>query len=159
MAAQCNIPFPAFDTAFARHFAFSLPGQDIHHAHPNLFKQHNAILQDVETIAGDIADTIPGVGFFYKYGKKLSDITQFWWQRRGIAVLEDLDSMDLHKLLAALHMYLGADLYDWLFYDETGQVVEKHRLVILCDNYEALWRDQPTKPVLMPCLSTNGYAT
>ena len=145
LAAQCKIPFPAFDTAFARHFAFSQPGKDIHHAHPDLFNQHNAILQDIETIAGDIADTIPGVGFFYKYGKKLSDITQSWWQRRGIAVLKDLDSMDQHKLLTALPMYLGADLYDWLFDEKTGQVIENRRLVILCDTYEALWRDQPTK--------------
>ncbi|MEO6421334.1 MAG: hypothetical protein ABIR84_01240, partial [Candidatus Nitrotoga sp.] len=90
-------------------------------------------------------DEVPGVGFLYKYGKKLSTATRLWWERRGKKVLKGLDVMDQHKLLTALPTYLGADLYDWLFDEKTGQVQENRRLVVLCDTYEALWRDQPTK--------------
>lgn len=145
LAKQCNIPFPTFDTAFARYFAFTQPGHHIHNVHPDLFKQPNSILQDAETVIGDLIDEVPGVGFLYKYGKKLSIATQNWWQRRGKEVLKGLDVMDQHKLLNALPIYLGADLYDWLFAEETGQAQQNRRLVILCDTYEALWRDQPTK--------------
>ena len=72
LSKQCNIPFPAFDTGFARYFAFTQPGHSLQNTHPDLFKQPNSILQDAETVIGNLIDGVPGAGFLYKYGKKLS---------------------------------------------------------------------------------------
>ncbi|MDH5479215.1 MAG: tetratricopeptide repeat protein [Nitrosomonas sp.] len=145
LAKQCNIPFPAFDIAFARYFSFTQPGHPLQVTHPELFEQPSSILQDIEIISSDLVDEMPGVDFLYKYGKKFSAENYNWWRRRGRDVLRGLDMLDQNKLLTALPTYLGADLSDWLFDKESGQVQQNRRLVILCDSYEALWRDQPTK--------------
>jgi len=149
LAAQCKIPFPAFDTAFARYFAFTRPGFSLNDVHPDLFKQPNDILQDVEGIlaevAVDVVKEIPGAGLFYKYTAKLSNFAGDWWNKRGKQVLRDLDELDQHKLVSALPSYLGADIYDWLFDEKAVQTGKKRRLVILLDTYEALWRDQSVK--------------
>ena len=142
LAQSCSVRFPAFDTAFARYFSFTRPGQDIHDVHPALFKQPNDILQDIESVAGDLIEEVPGVGLIYKYATKLKSEIQRWWQCRGKAILKDLDVLEQHKLLEALPTYLGADSYDWLFEEAVSQ---PRRLVILIDTYEALWHDQPTK--------------
>ena len=145
LADSCNIHFPAFDLAFARYFSFSRKGQNIQDAHPDLFKGANDILQDIEGVAGDVIDEVPGIGLIYKYLKKLSTKTKNWWQRQGKEVLKDLDSLEQHKLLDQLPKYLGADIYDWLFNEKAQQALDPHRIVILLDTYEALWRNEPTK--------------
>ncbi|MFV0543046.1 MAG: tetratricopeptide repeat protein [Marinicella pacifica] len=142
LAEQCNISFPAFDTAFARYFSFVRKGCNIHETYPSLFKQTNDVLLDIESVVGDLIEEIPGVGLIYKYLHKLKTKTQKWWDRRGKDVLCDLDSLDEHKLVELLPKYLGADLCDWLSDKKTA---DKRRLVILMDTYEALWQNQPTK--------------
>ncbi len=145
LAQQCNIPFPAFDMAFTRNFSFTRKGHSIRDEHPALFKQPNDVLQDIESVAGDLVKEVPGVGLFYKYLKKLSSFTQNWWQRRGKEILSDLESLKEHNLLEALPKYLGADLYDWLFHEKAAKASEQRQLVILIDTYEALWHDKPMK--------------
>lgn len=145
LAQHCNIPFPAFDMAFARNFSFTRPGFNIHDQYPALFSQADDVLQDIESVVGDLVEEVPGVGLFYKYLKKLSSVTKSWWQRRGKVILADLDSLEQHKLFEKLPTYLGADLYDWLFDEQAEHRSEQRQLVILIDTYEGLWRDKPTK--------------
>ena len=145
LANGCGMNFPAFDTAFFRHYAFVRKGHDIRVDHPGLFKQHNDLLQDVSDFSNDIVNEIPGVGLFYKYTNKLSAHTQKWWQCRGKKILEGLDELEQHKLQEKLPTFLGADIHEWLFEAGAQSKEEQRRLVILLDTYEALWRDRPNK--------------
>jgi len=144
LGQRCRIPFPTFDAAFARYFSFTRQGHDIHDECPALFKQ-SEMLQSIDSLLDDAAGEIPGAGFIYKYLKKLGSKTQQWWQERGNEILEDLDKLDSHKLLAMLPTYLGFDLDHWLSDEEAASQGEQRRLVVIFDTYEALWRDQATK--------------
>ncbi len=145
LASRCGMTFPAFDTTFFRHYAFTRKGHDIRVDHPGLFKHHNDLLQDVSDFSNDMVSEVPGVGLLYKYINKLSAHTQRWWQRRGKKILEGLDELEQHKLQEKLPTFLGADIYEWLFEEAAQLKGRQRRLVILLDTYEALWRDRPNK--------------
>jgi len=143
LAEHASVRFPAFDLAFARYFSLDQPGKDIRAVHPELFKRGGEVLADVLSLAGEVANVIPGYGLMVKYGSKLAargaESLQAWWERRGRTVMSGIDDLSVDELAASLPKYLGYDLC------EAMAGVDGPRFVIRFDTHEALWRDRGLK--------------